>query len=151
MADYEKMSDRELDAAVAEKVMGWRWVQAPQYDYDGPLPEQGKVLVPPDHDDKNYQWQPKGVIQPYAFVGGMRWSTDIAAAWEVVDRVLDLAFSCFGGMTGVNLLYNPYESRWEASFDWSDSTCVNGWHEKPARAICLAALAAVEAKENTNA
>jgi len=114
MADYEKMSDRELDAAVAEKVMG---------------PDRKSDQHP------TFGWHP---------------STSIAAAWEVVDRVLDLAFSCFGGMTGVNLLYNPYESRWEASFDWSDSTCVNGWHEKPARAICLAALAAVEAKEKTN-
>lgn len=33
MSDYEKLTDRELDAAVAEKVMGWVEVKVAEYSH----------------------------------------------------------------------------------------------------------------------
>ena len=129
MADYAKMSDAELNAAVAEKVMGWR-----QHQYMGDC--WASDSFENGYRQKHY-WSP---------------STDIAAAMEVVDRVLELDFSCFGGMTDFELVMNPYTHEWGAKFSWSDPGQREvGRNEGRSRAICLAALAAVEAKEKTNA
>lgn len=58
---------RELDALVAEKVMGWTW-------------------------DENTAWSPTGSRNARVADGDLWWwlppySTDIAAAWEVVERI----------------------------------------------------------------
>ena len=85
---------RELDAWVAEHVLGWKWFQAPMYDANGPLPEQGKVLVPPDLipkvDSGEYQWPPNGLIAGYAFLYGGRetaYSTNTEADYRVLCAV----------------------------------------------------------------
>jgi hypothetical protein len=58
------MTDRELDAAVAEKVMGWTAERKPG------LPH---MWIPPGH-----------------FISGWRPSTDIATAWQVEERIAEL-------------------------------------------------------------
>lgn len=65
---------RELDALVAEKVMGWKWMpwvgNREQY-----------VLVPAETDADSVFWWGRDVrdlVPPY--------STDIAAAWQVWKR-----------------------------------------------------------------
>lgn len=84
------LSGRELDAAVAEHVMGWRprWVEEPPYwmAWEVELPN-GDMLYgtivskavpqPAWYDDRD------GVRCP-------RFSTDIDAAWEVVERLTEL-------------------------------------------------------------
>jgi len=83
---------REMDCLVAERVLGWHRIQAPQFDYDGPLPEQGEVLVSPrmlpQIESGEYKWPPKGVI-PLGFFVTARYSADIAAAWQVVQKMMD--------------------------------------------------------------
>ena len=71
---------RELDALVAEKVMGWQDARA-----FFPWPESGVML-------DNYAMMPPhgGAIRDIAHVP--RYSTDIAAAWEVFQKVTDLGY-----------------------------------------------------------
>lgn len=78
----------ELDAAVAEKKFGYWWADGPEYDCDGPC-EWERILVPPTMTKKqydNYLFPPRGKISKTYFVN-KRFSTDIAAAWEVVEKV----------------------------------------------------------------
>ena len=60
---------RELDALVAEKVMGWQW-------YDG------HGTAGPSY------WETQG--GEFAHFGEFEPSTDIAAAWEVVEKMAEL-------------------------------------------------------------
>ena len=59
---------RELDALVAEKVMGWRLLDPPQADQ----PSYWATWVMLPHREAAKDWSP---------------STNIAAAWEVVERL----------------------------------------------------------------
>lgn len=73
---------RELDALVAEKVMGWRWIS-----YNN----NGFILVPPDQHSRmkpEYVFQDKAGSREHA--GLPRYSTDIAAAWEVVEKLHEI-------------------------------------------------------------
>lgn len=62
------MTLREMDALIAEKMFGWYWFQAPQFDANGPLPEQGKVLCPPGMPCPGFEWPRTGVIHPHYFL-----------------------------------------------------------------------------------
>lgn len=113
---------RELDALVAEKVMGWRVVREPQDDgYGGPpLP-------------KPFLWA-IGDGTPAVFREGQEpqpWSPsrDIAAAWEVVEKV-----------SGSYFILDFDSGYWSAEFSPSGM----GMRGTTApHAICLAALKAV--------
>lgn len=77
----------EFNARVLEALFGWRRVQAPKHDCDGPLPQQGEVLVCPSHDDKNYQWPVRGVVPFSFFFAGVPWyafDTDANADYSVL-------------------------------------------------------------------
>lgn len=84
----EMSAGKELDTLIAERVLGWQRVQAPQFDYDGPLPEQGEVLVSPTLlsaiRSNEYQWPPKGIIPFDAFVS-KKYSTKIEDAWPLTE------------------------------------------------------------------
>lgn len=134
----------EMDALVAEKIMGWKRVQPPKWDYDGPLPDQGEVLASPCLieliNNGEYKWPPKGVI-PFTFFINKRYSTDMAAAWEVVEK-----FTANGefarierGTTGG--LGCPVIPHWEVGLS-KDGYCY--WSKAPTAplAICRAALLA---------
>lgn len=120
---------RDLDGIVALKVMGWTW--------------SGKTA-----------WSPSGSRNDIAH--GDAWlpyySTDIAAAWEVYERVLKL--------NNFEVGYDTYREVWfctnistdfRYTFDLSDEefnlqmndTCVAGKGESAPHAICLAALKVV--------
>jgi hypothetical protein len=87
----------ELDLLVAEHVLGWEWIQAPTFDYHGPLPEQGKVLKPRDlivGEPHCLQWPPVGIIPPSYFVNGRAWSRRVDRAWELlIERFSKSYFS----------------------------------------------------------
>jgi len=85
---------REMDARVAEEVMGWEWMrQEPGHKYGGGsilTKEKCKAhLIQPDYkwiewcelipDDGQY---PRGMNHSIP-----HYSTDIAAAWEVVEKL----------------------------------------------------------------
>ena len=75
----EKMqAGRELDALIAEKVMGWEWRKTS-------LNDEQKVLVMGNYnplDDSTDFWWGDDVMKlvPY-------YSRDIAAAWQVVEKM----------------------------------------------------------------
>ena len=117
--DYDNLdAGREMDALIAEKVMG-----TPKGDRPGEwLNEKGNWLCDTDE------------LPPY--------STSISAAWEVVEKLNKHCFHImrftFGEKEGVAL-----ESVWyRATFDYSEKIFV----EAPSAplAICRSALKAVE-------
>ncbi len=118
---------RELDALIAEKVMGIP-VTFEQGDY-----------WPPARPGANFSTQP---IRPY--------STDIAAAWEVVEKVGRI-WNGFTFMLEWEEDRSWHPARWRAGWvEWSygeieyraEGTC----EASPAHAICLAALNTIGAK-----
>jgi len=69
---------RELDALVAEKVMGWAWG-----DMDSGL----EGLLPPQ-DFRVYGLTPLLIFDDLGHLHGMpNYSTDISAAWGVVEKM----------------------------------------------------------------
>jgi hypothetical protein len=66
---------REMDALVAEKVMGWKDVIMGRDDYGGePVPRE-------------YNPRPEYQDEYVIFKHVLNYSTDIAAAWQVVEKV----------------------------------------------------------------
>jgi hypothetical protein len=74
---------REIDALVAEHVFGYRREKTPK-DIHGEFGGED-VLVPPTVDHTTYHYPPKGRIALTYFV--KNYSSDISAAWEVVERM----------------------------------------------------------------
>lgn len=119
------MNLRKLDALVAEKVMGWKDISGPDHGID--------------------MWQtPEG----HRGIRGKdipSYSTDIAAAWEVAEKLSQL---CFG-------LWRVGDE-WECELDSNDgrflvagdSVHVFGSGISAPLAICLAALKAVGVSED---
>ena len=109
LAEYEKMTDRELDAQVAEKVMGWEPYEGQERTWALP---GGEVLG---------LWIP---------------SIDIADAFEVVEKMRGKSLNLF------TLAACMGSQQWSAYVHGGD-----GWIQANTapRAICIAALAAVEA------
>lgn len=77
---------RELDILIAEKVFGWKRIEGPHYDYNGPC-EYGDVLIPPEmsEDEAFAMMPPKGKVPLWYFVTE-KYSTDISAAWEIIEK-----------------------------------------------------------------
>lgn len=125
---------RELDALIAEKVMGWKWFSRSDFIRDPSDPgftPWEKRLYPPGF---KCEWHvpPRGVqemqfdIKPY--------STDIAAAWEVVEKmegVWDICSRARGWVVGLAV-----------RSEGSDKIVYAEGGTAP-HAICLAALRAV--------
>ena len=108
---------RELDALVAEKVMGW-------VDYDTDT-ESWRI----GESDLGTHWRP---------VEGARFSKDIAAAWEVVGYMRakdEWAFS----------LGTDTDGDWDATF-WEGDTFHDATADTAPHTICLAALKAIGAE-----
>lgn len=131
---------RELDAAVAERVMGWDWFTAVNVN----------VLVPPEHHWRvQRSWHIPGKhgeeddIDSARFYdsrnGGKQapvvpaYSTDIAAAWAVVEKLYDQGWRL--------------EIMWGRLF-WVEFQRAHAIAQATAptapEAICRAALAAME-------
>ena len=122
---------RELDALVAEKVMGWREVRC---NVGGNIP-----YGEPDDD-----WNRDARADPaHGFTGIPRvhreevpdYSTSIAEAWLVVEKL--------SGQFAVNLSCTSQPVRWLCEFSRSENVWFNAHGRTPAEAICLAALKAI--------
>jgi hypothetical protein len=103
---------RELDALVAEKVMGWKWIGPDEFNDNRHLTLGGQKV--------------QARIPDY--------STDIAAAWDVVEKMrptFNLVLEC------VSLEYNCHVAR-PGHLDEK----VNVRADTAPLAICLAALKA---------
>lgn len=129
---------RELDALVAEKVMGWQWAN------EG---VRGQYrLHPPDSTS------PTGAY-PVDVGPGEEWSpsTDIAAAWEVVEklRAMNSTLELYSPGALVNDEMGIHAVEWQATFkSWEEPWGPHGPSveaQTAPHAICLAALKAVGA------
>lgn len=104
---------RDLDALVAEKVMGWKYYPASAGTMQ---PINPPYWINPDRQslDAIEDWPPS-------------YSTDIDAAWEVVEK-----------------LAGTFRLEYEKYSDWDCELGLGSAHAKTAPlAICLAALKAV--------
>ena len=94
----EMPTGREMDALIAEKVMGGKWLRFHDADYQDPdsgdgrvhalivLPKDFSLLSPPDYVEDTgecprdrYGWIP-------------RYSVDITAAWTVVTKLVEQGY-----------------------------------------------------------
>lgn len=136
MSDYAHLSDEELDAAVAEQVMGWTKVVVNEYAREN---DPALALMPRpcfwvtefgvNHCRTKEYWEAK------------RWrpSSDMNAAMEVVEKMRDRGW--FGEMCADSDPDDP----WYASFHQrGHNNQVSIWGKSLPRAICEAALSATE-------
>ena len=145
--DYSTMeAGPEMDALVAERVMGFRrsigdiaggWLRLDEKNrrvWSGWLDRE-----PTFHEGEDgYTYQ-----KPLALMGGARFapSTDIAAAWEVVEKVaLCWAVNITGALTGWYVTFGNVEQ---------PNRTYMGYAGTVSLAICRAALAVVEAETAT--
>ena len=138
---------RELDALVAEKVMGWEWyaiiginvlVPPEHYLRERPiLATPGKHGAETDIDSYRFADSTQGRQMPIV----ARYSTDIAAAWQVVDELHKRGFC-----VGVSTLHD-WKTKCECSVyyaDMAERMVANADAATASHAICLAALKAME-------
>ena len=120
MMDIDTMeAGREMDALVAERVMGWRHPDTSGHNAD--------QMLPPDW----VAWNDIRSVPPF--------STDIAAAWQVLEKFLPhVRVECHKDSDYTD------GTGWHADI-WADSGhgCSEGASTAPV-AICRAALKAVE-------
>lgn len=134
-----KEAGRELDALIAEKVMGlehreWK----PYYAPEGWFPREQRGAVGVD-----------GVPMPEGYEPDLPcYSTDIAAAWQVVERLLSLGF-----WPDLISSHRSDGQNWRCEIDRytppdaeTDPFPVSAISASAPHAICLAALAAVNAQ-----
>lgn len=119
---------RELDAEVAEKVMGWH-VERFIWEYDGLVQQDEVWITDPSRKDEPPPQRHDVTIAPRPF------STDIAAAWQVVERIHILGFP---------VTINNAETGWVCTIGRSKATPI--WAETIELAICRAAIQALEGK-----
>lgn len=134
----ELKAGRELDALVAEKVMGWRYVESTQNRIVHFMHPQ---II--DSDSMRGELRETKRRSSAAAKNAPAYSTDIAAAWQVVVALLnrtpqrDLHLQHLDGIGwGVSCCFNKTEGGWD------------GWvyANTAPLSICLAALKAVEFK-----
>lgn len=120
------MTSRELDAQVAEKVMGWKR----DFRLSKSHSEAWRVVAEGDVTGQ--------FIQPLSWSP----STSIEAAWEVVEKMQDTDRKFqIESSTGCNGKWGAVFSQYHEPFGeaW-------GWAETAPEAICLAALKAINLK-----
>jgi len=136
---------RELDALIAEKVMGWKLFRVGYCGTDDETPEQGKYEKALDRAGFDsvgwYVWTGgKVVLWEDGFTKEHCFSTNIADAWEVVRKM------------GMVLIENSGEAfgkldEWNVQFVGHDKEGEPHWVSESAEtvelAICLAALKVV--------
>ena len=149
---------RELDALIAEKVMGWKLFRVGYCGTDDETPEQGKYEKALDRAGFDsvgwYVWTGgKVVLWEDGFTKEHCFSTNIADAWEVVEKL-----GRWRGFDFMLVMPDPeqtfhlhtYEAGWyEATNDGPERRVVSDADTAPL-AICLAALKAVSQEGQAN-
>lgn len=137
------MTDAKLNALVAEKVMGWRRIRTNLVTNLGGFHSTGWYAAETPNPDPGGSWSgidPKDQPRAIAELRGWKPSTDIVSAWRVVekmhaeDRGFDLELSRSEIAGGEQMM-------WRASFSPCYTLC---GATTATRAICLAALAAID-------
>lgn len=142
----ELTAGRELDALVAEKVMGWRRSLG-CFDNRNNWNPEGVILVP--FPGTEYGPKREWTTNPITNTRNVpHYSTDIAAAWEVVERLREN-----GWVIGIGIDDEPWEdpagggthgcSLLGCNRGRTDATDIREYADTTPLAICLAALKAV--------
>ena len=145
--NYDEMeSGRILDALVAEKVMGFKWVtpnpaHAMNQSFTKPLP---RMLAAPDTPTNvGSYFALADMAQPLYdmwFDGAPCYSADIGDAWQVVERLRSLGFDVqINARSG----YNCAAFAWPMGTDFDSAAMCFGDAPKAPLAICRAALKAI--------
>lgn len=118
---------RELDAEVAEKVMGWRDLGDDERATSGvcPTAKKGDLYPTPIGDGVN-RYVPN-------------WSEEIGLAWDVVEKMAEKGYS-------LTLMY-LLRLRWTASFYKANEDHGTEDDASAPTAICRAALSALASKK----
>ena len=140
---------RELDALVAEKAMGYRRVDlTPEW-----LGREVWCFYPGDSPLMEYSWdEPSGNAMMHR--NGKdesdgtadilpSYSTDIAAAFEIVEKLRDQHMELELSVVPKGAPAYPDDAQWLAGFS-DDGPTNQEWGATAPHAICLAALKAVE-------
>jgi hypothetical protein len=134
---------RELDILIAEKVFGWKRIEGPHYDYNGPC-EYGDVLIPPEmsEDEAFAMMPPKGKV-PLGYFVTQKYSTDISAAWEIIEKfpIFEIEKHSIFSSTYFLPPTWPKDGIWCVLMDEKWNRFV-GYGETAPEAICKAALLA---------
>lgn len=127
------MTNREIDALVAEKIMGWTYRKPdPKYiSAEGVGSYVGFILQPPKINECYERYTCAGQLTFYGYPP--HYSTDIAAAWEVAEQ-MKLKLVVDGVFGFWRVIIGPVGER--------NVFCVAEEETAP-KAICLAALKAV--------
>ena len=126
---------RDLDALIAEKVMGWT-ITAPNWGHREIFPP---FDPPEDPDDQCTSHSVAADIPHY--------STDISAAWEAVETMGYRPFSVFSSLVSTGpAVDGKIPCRWEW-FCYFDDPAFPGQAETAPLAICRAALKTVGHKD----
>jgi hypothetical protein len=138
---------REIDALVAEKVMGWKWYRvvstavlcppfrqaewnrAGAWMYE-PLPDGPGDLKRDDIDGIFFYDSSKG---GHTMAHIREYSTDISAAWAVVEQMRERGY--------ILTLSGHRKAPWRAQFADHGEAC----SDSPVMAICIAALKSIGA------
>jgi hypothetical protein len=135
----ENMTDtagREMDAWIAEHVMGWEWWRSRHTGR--------RCLYAPG---KNEEWMQElatgdePLVADWKMISIPRFSADIAAAFEVVEKIKDT----FAKGEGFELWWNPSEKFWEVCLEQDYDSCKKTVTADTAPlAICRAAREAMK-------
>lgn len=143
IASKQALTLREIDRLIAEKIFGIRpckeWKKVSLGSAGGPVLIHGDWMKEVKHD---YECYPdiEEVKALQGMLGGpARYTTDIAAAWQLVDKIHERGFS-------VVVASGAEDSKYEVELTPTESAYAKGEREAAfteataSLAICLAAL-----------
>lgn len=130
---------RDMDADVAERLMGWRWMRWHDLAYRSPDGVKRRTLcdpaeewlVPPNYVEWNQGDRDQDFLVPYYH--GPKFSTDPAACWAAVERTRDFFYPDIGYADGT----------WTVVLFPADGEVQTEVSESFPAAFCTAALRAV--------
>lgn len=132
---------RELDAFIAEKVMGWKPWQS-KHGYWTVTTHEGKELSTYGQRDYSIKYDPHTgeELRPVAWWEDMwdipAFSTDIAAAWGVLERVKSWSYD---NKRNFGIAICKHQNMAVGSYDYSYTNFVEDLCTVTPLAICLAA------------
>lgn len=121
MSETDLKPGRELDAVIAEKVMGWKRIDS--ISWSQPIPS-GLAIQRLEFELPNF-------------------STDTEAAWQVVETI-DMPFHLVKSTDKMPNLVRPRGEKYLCTFTIDYGNHVAAGSDTAPHAICLAALKAVE-------
>ena len=135
---------RELDALIAEKVMGYHRHTLKEFidmGYTHVEDDTGLYLTPDKEIPEPFNCYDENLVGGLNILtlGILNYSTSISAAWEVVEKLNYLDF----------VVSRDINSDWQCelyrdNINNNSQICMNAWAKTAPAAICLAALKAVE-------